>query len=75
MEYETYKTKEMYEPILEEMETFGFSFKKETIDLQIMRIITTYYNNVLKLQPKLLNYYLAILVLSLESKNVLFSFE
>jgi saccharopine dehydrogenase-like NADP-dependent oxidoreductase len=24
-------TKEMYEPILEEMETFGFSFKKETI--------------------------------------------
>lgn len=26
-------TKEMYEPILEEMETFGFSFKKETIVL------------------------------------------
>jgi saccharopine dehydrogenase-like NADP-dependent oxidoreductase len=26
-------TKEMYEPILEEMETFGFSFKKETIEL------------------------------------------
>ena len=26
-------TKEMYEPILEEMETFGFSFKKETIIL------------------------------------------
>ena len=25
--------KEMYEPILEEMETFGFSFKKETIIL------------------------------------------
>ena len=24
-------TKEMYKPILEEMETFGFSFKKETI--------------------------------------------
>jgi saccharopine dehydrogenase-like NADP-dependent oxidoreductase len=27
-------TREMYEPILEEMETFGFSFKKETINLQ-----------------------------------------
>jgi saccharopine dehydrogenase-like NADP-dependent oxidoreductase len=26
-------TKEMYEPILEEMETFGFAFKKETIVL------------------------------------------
>jgi saccharopine dehydrogenase-like NADP-dependent oxidoreductase len=26
-------TKEMYVPILEEMETFGFSFKKETIVL------------------------------------------
>ena len=26
-------TKEMYEPILEEMEAFGFSFKKETIIL------------------------------------------
>lgn len=26
-------TKEMYEPILQEMETFGFSFKKETITL------------------------------------------
>jgi saccharopine dehydrogenase (NADP+, L-glutamate forming) len=26
-------TKEMYEPILEEMETFGFSFNKETIVL------------------------------------------
>ena len=26
-------TKEMYEPILEEMETLGFSFKKETIVL------------------------------------------
>ncbi|MFC2094506.1 hypothetical protein ACFLSH_02635 [Bacteroidota bacterium] len=26
-------TKEMYEPILKEMETFGFSFKKETIVL------------------------------------------
>lgn len=26
-------TKEMYDPILEEMETFGFSFKKETIIL------------------------------------------
>ena len=26
-------TKEMYEPILDEMETFGFSFKKETIVL------------------------------------------
>jgi len=26
-------TKEMYEPILKEMETFGFSFKKETITL------------------------------------------
>ena len=26
-------TKEMYEPILKEMETFGFSFKKETIEL------------------------------------------
>ena len=26
-------TKEMYEPILDEMETFGFSFKKETIIL------------------------------------------
>ncbi len=26
-------TKEMYQPILEEMETFGFSFKKETIML------------------------------------------
>jgi hypothetical protein len=26
-------TKEMYVPILEEMESFGFSFKKETIAL------------------------------------------
>jgi len=26
-------TKEMYEPILEEMEAFGFSFKKDTIVL------------------------------------------
>ena len=26
-------TKEMYDPILEEMETFGFTFKKESIEL------------------------------------------
>ncbi len=26
-------TKDMYEPILQEMETFGFAFKKETIVL------------------------------------------
>ena len=30
--YEPFE-KEMYEPILEEMETLGFSFKKETIIL------------------------------------------
>ena len=32
-------TKEMYEPILEEMESLGFSFKKETIMLDDNNIV------------------------------------